>query len=109
VAAALDLPAGSVLSHKDGESLLRRALAEVAAVASARSVELAGADIQHVLDFVARFPPEATTSLQRDIAAGRTSEHEALGGAVLRLAAQHGIPHPTFLMLDKMIRQRAPC
>lgn len=109
VAAALDLPAGSVLSHKDGESLLRRALAEVAAVASARSVELAGADIQHVLDFVARFPPEATTSLQRDIAAGRTSEHQALGGAVLRLAAQHGIPHPTFLMLDKMIRQRAPC
>ncbi|WP_363754547.1 ketopantoate reductase family protein [Sphingobium sp. LSP13-1-1.1] len=31
VAAALDLPAGSVLSHMDGESLQQRALAEVAA------------------------------------------------------------------------------
>ena len=31
-----------------------------------------------------------------------------LDGAVLRLAAQHRIPHPTFLMLDKMIRQRVP-
>lgn len=106
VAAALDLPAGTVLTHKDGEVLLRRALAEVVTFASARKIEFGKADVQRVLDFIARFPPEATTSLQRDIAAGRTSEHEALGGAVLRIAAQHGIPHPTFELLDRMIRAR---
>ena len=106
VAAALELPAGSVLSHKDGDILLRRALGEVVALASARNIEFASADVQRMLDFVAEFPPDATTSLQRDIAAGRTSEHEALAGAVLRLASQHGIPHPTFVMLDKMIRLR---
>lgn len=106
VAGALELPAGSVSSSKRGQDLLRRSLAEAVAVASSCGVEFDSTDVQRVLDFVAKFPPEATTSLQRDISAGRKSEHEALAGAVIRIGQEFGIPHPTFALLDRMIRER---
>ena len=47
------------------------------------------------------------SSMQRDIAAGRPPELEAIPGAVLRAAARHGIPCPTIERLVAMIAARA--
>jgi 2-dehydropantoate 2-reductase len=47
------------------------------------------------------------SSMQRDIAAGRTPELDAIPGAVLRAAARHGIPCPTIERLVAMIVARA--
>lgn len=47
------------------------------------------------------------SSMQRDIAAGRTPELDAIPGAVLRAAARHGIDCPTIARLTRRIAQRA--
>jgi 2-dehydropantoate 2-reductase len=47
------------------------------------------------------------SSMQRDIAAGRPPELDAIPGAVLRAAARHGIPCPTIERLVAMIAARA--
>ncbi|MEV5983871.1 2-dehydropantoate 2-reductase [Streptomyces sp. NPDC052051] len=40
------------------------------------------------------FPAEMKSSMQRDAEAGRTLELDAIGGALLRAADQHGVPVP---------------
>jgi 2-dehydropantoate 2-reductase len=47
------------------------------------------------------------SSMQRDIAAGRTPELDAIAGSVLRAAARHGIPCPTIERLVAMTAARA--
>jgi len=47
------------------------------------------------------------SSMQRDIAAGRTPELDAIPGSVLRAAARHGLPCPTIERLVAMIAARA--
>jgi 2-dehydropantoate 2-reductase len=47
------------------------------------------------------------TSMQRDIAAGRTPELDAIAGSVLRAAARHGLRCPTIERLAEMIAARA--
>lgn len=46
------------------------------------------------------------SSMQRDIAAGRTPELDAIPGAVLRAAARHGLQCPTIERLVAMIEAR---
>jgi 2-dehydropantoate 2-reductase len=47
------------------------------------------------------------SSMQRDIAAGRTPELDAIPGSVLRAAARHGLDCPTIERLVVMIAERA--
>ncbi|MDQ6605710.1 MAG: ketopantoate reductase family protein, partial [Actinomycetota bacterium] len=47
------------------------------------------------------------SSMQRDIAAGREPELDAIAGAVLRAAARHGLPCPTIAELAAQIAARA--
>lgn len=47
------------------------------------------------------------SSMQRDIAAGRTPELDAIPGSVLRAGARHGIACPTIERLVELIAQRA--
>ncbi|MGN6391509.1 MAG: ketopantoate reductase family protein, partial [Gemmatimonadales bacterium] len=46
------------------------------------------------LAYTDMLPPEGTTSMQRDIIAGRPSELEAQNGAVARLGRDKGIRTP---------------
>lgn len=83
---------------------LAAAGAEVVAVAKA-----CGAQVEYkaVEDAFRRFPPAAKSSMLRDAEAGRPLELDAIGGAVLRAAALHGVPVPTItnLVLDISTRQ----
>ena len=45
--------------------------------------------------------------MQRDIAAGRTPELDAIPGSVMRAAARHGLSCPTIEQLVAMIARRA--
>jgi 2-dehydropantoate 2-reductase len=47
------------------------------------------------------------SSMQRDIAAGRSPELDAIPGSVLRAGARHGIECPTIERLVAMIAARA--
>lgn len=95
VAAALGIPAGQVLANAEGAPLLRQAMVEIVDLAIGLGVGLSHRNISETLAFVAGFPPDATTSLQRDLANGRPSELDALAGAVLRLSRTDGPGAPT--------------
>ncbi|WP_370220145.1 2-dehydropantoate 2-reductase [Kitasatospora sp. GAS1066B] len=77
-------------------SELLAVLDEVTAVARA-----AGAPVtaESVLSFFDRAPAAMNSSMQRDVAAGRPIELDAIGGAVLRAGAAHGIDTPLLACL----------
>ncbi len=106
VGAALATPAGQVLATAQGEAMLREAMAEIVALARHRGIALDDGHIARALAFVASFPPDATTSLQRDLAAGRASEYDALTAAVGRLARDCGAAVSVFPGLEALIAAR---
>lgn len=105
-AAVLGVPAGQVCRVAGGDALLSEALHEVARVGSACGAALGPADADRMLALIRQFPEDATTSLQRDLAAGRPSEYEAVVGAVLRSARKMQVPVPVFTRLDSELRAR---
>ena len=72
-------------------------LAEIAATATAEGVPTTGEELRGILDAL---PEPMRSSLQADIEAGREGELDAIGGAVRRRAAAHGIGTP---VLDDVI------
>jgi 2-dehydropantoate 2-reductase len=85
----LDAPLGAVREQLGDE--LQALVEEVAAVARAEGAQ---ADAAATLAFMETVPAGMTSSLQRDTAAGHETELEAIGGAVLRAAARHGVDVP---------------
>jgi 2-dehydropantoate 2-reductase len=67
----------------------------------------ADVDAQTAIDELERAHATLGSSMQRDIAAGRTPELDAIPGAVLRAAARHAIACPTIERLVAMIAARA--
>ena len=94
-------PAG-VVRQRRREDLVA-VIAEVAAVARA---EGAPANEHGTLEFFDQVPASMQSSMQRDAAAGRPTELEAIGGAVVRSAATHGIPVPVTARLVEQLRAR---
>lgn len=88
VAPAFGLKVGQVLAHPEARILLQAAMFEVARIATALGIDLPSDCVAEKFDFIARFPPDVTSSLQRDLEAGRPSEFAQLTGAIPRLARQ---------------------
>ncbi|MEB4613581.1 ketopantoate reductase family protein, partial [Leucobacter sp. M11] len=75
--------------------LVNRAMREVFAVARADGAELGDAELTAIWDsYLHGFAPETTSSLQRDLAAGRPSELADQSGAVVRHAERLGLDAP---------------
>ncbi len=83
-------PAGGIRTGHREE--LRALLAETAAVSTACGAPAAAGDL---LAFWDGLPAGLKSSMQRDAEAGRPLELDAIGGALLRAAARHGIAVPT--------------
>lgn len=78
---------------------------EFATVAAAEGAVI---DRARVLGFVESVPESFETSMQRDAAAGRSTEVDALGGALLRRAERSGVDVPVTRRLVEEIRAREP-
>lgn len=87
-------PVGIVRSIPETRLLLEHGMREIFDVARARKIPLADDVTARTLAFVDALRPDATMSMQRDIAAGRPSELEAWNGAVVRLGREAGIATP---------------
>jgi 2-dehydropantoate 2-reductase len=74
--------------------LLERAMREVEAVARAKGFQLDDDIVAKTMDFCSRMTPETTSSMQRDVAAGRRLEYDAINGAVVRVGKETGLPTP---------------
>jgi len=98
--AATRVDVGTLRSHPETRSLLRRAMEEVRDVARARGVGVRADIVERMMRFLDGLPGEGTASMQRDLQEGRPSELESQTGAVVRLAAAAGVDVPvhTFLL-----------
>jgi len=101
--AAYDLPIGAIREHPRRRVDLEGAVDETVAVADA---EGAGLDADATLREIWELDPGQTTSMARDVAAGREPELDAIAGAVLRHGAAHGLACPTVERLAQRIRER---
>lgn len=101
---ASDQPIGFIRSDPAWRATLQAAIAEAAAVANAD-----GADVQAAATRAELESAHAGlgSSMQRDIAAGREPELDAIAGAVLRAGRRHGLQCPTIAQLSRTIAARA--
>ena len=86
-------PIGVLLTPPTRE-LLARGMGEIEAIARARGVALPADIVERTLAVLDGVNPSGTSSLQRDIAAGKRSELDEWTGAVVRLGARAGVPTP---------------
>jgi 2-dehydropantoate 2-reductase len=100
---AADRPIGYVRSDPRWRSALEGAVTETVAVANADGAGLATADTLAELDAA---HAELGSSMQRDLAAGRPTELDAIAGAVLRAGRRHGLRCPTVQWLAERVAVR---
>jgi 2-dehydropantoate 2-reductase len=94
VGAVTRAPVGVIRALPETRRMIESCMREILAVARARQVALADESIERTLAFIDSLIPGGTTSLQRDIAAGKPSELDAWNGAVVRLGLEAGVPTP---------------
>lgn len=94
---------GEVRAHPRWRLLLEGAVDETAAVARAEGAEI---DPHAVLGELAELRPDQTSSLARDVEAGRQSELDAIGGAVLRAGERHDVACPSVAELVERVGER---
>ena len=101
---ASDRPLGYVRSDPRWRSALEGAIGETVSVANADGAHLDPADTLAELESA---HAELGSSMQRDIAAGREPELDAIAGAVLRAGARHERRCPTIQWLADRVANRA--
>ncbi len=94
VGAVTRAPVGVVRKLPETRRLIQGALEELEQVARARGVRLATDAAAAIMAFIDTMPESGTSSMQRDIAAGRPSELAQLTGAAARLGAEVGVDTP---------------
>lgn len=94
VGAMVGATIGVVRSAPETRALLEQCVAEIVDVGRARGILLRNDLASRTMAAIDAVVPDATSSLQRDITAGRHSELESLVGAVVRLGAEAGVPTP---------------
>ena len=94
VGAITRVPLGVWRSMPETRELAERAVREIIALASARGAALPEDAFARTMERYDLLTPDATTSLQRDIMEGKSSELDAQLGAVVRMAAESGVDVP---------------
>jgi 2-dehydropantoate 2-reductase len=84
-------PLGEVRADPELWELVRACIAEVCAAAATEGVSL---DPERFEQMLAAVPAEMRSSMQKDLAAGRPLELDAIAGPVLRRGAACGLPTP---------------
>lgn len=104
IGAVLDAPHGALCAPGPARSLFTHAVLEVSALAAAEGVGLPADVVDRTVTFVTGMPGDVTTSLQRDLLAGRRSELEGITGSVVRLGERAGVATPLFTVLLEVLR-----
>ncbi len=95
---------GAYREVPEARAVLTEAMGEVAAVARAQGIELAGDIVARTLEFLDNSPPDMKPSMQRDLEAGRPSELESMIGIVARLGQQQQVPTPVMRLAYGLLK-----
>lgn len=104
VGAVADAPAGVLRSDPKWRGLMLSAMREIYALAHARGVKMPPDSVDKVMAAVDGLPEDTTSSMQRDIAAGKPSELDSQNGAVVRMARESGIEVPTHTLIYETLK-----
>ncbi|MCW8889772.1 MAG: 2-dehydropantoate 2-reductase [Sedimenticola sp.] len=88
-------PIGVLREEPATRAIIAACMQETAAVAEVAGIALPDDIIDLTWSFIEGLEPTGTSSLQRDIAAGRPSEIDAWNGAVVRIGRRLGVATPT--------------
>lgn len=94
IGAVTRAPADVIRSLPETRRMLEKGMREILEVARSHKVSLPEGIVEKSMGLVDSLAPGSTTSLQRDISAGKPSELEAWNGAVVRLGRETGVPTP---------------
>jgi 2-dehydropantoate 2-reductase len=92
---------GNVISDPVRKGRLESCVREVCAVANASGATL---DTNAVLGNISKLPPQMRSSMQKDVAAGRPPELDAIAGPILRGAEKSGLQAPATHALVREIK-----
>lgn len=92
-------PIGVLMTVPETRKLMVQGVEEIDRVARARAIPLADDIVTRSIAALDTFMPNATSSLQRDIVAGKRSELDAWTGAVVRLGEEVGVATPLHAFL----------
>jgi len=104
VGAVADAPAGVLRSDPKWRAQMLSAMEEIYTLARARGIKLPANSVETVMAAVDGLPDDATSSMQRDIVAGKPSELESQNGAVVRMANEAGVKVPTHEFIYESLR-----
>ena len=104
IGAMANAPAGVIRTDPQWRAQMLQAMHEIYALAHARGINLPPNSIDTVTASVDALPEDATSSMQRDIAAGKPSELESQNGAVVRMAREAGIAVPTHALIYQTLQ-----
>jgi 2-dehydropantoate 2-reductase len=104
VTSASGMNKGEIYADAAWKCKLISAMAEACAVAKASGAEVDPAQIQAIYDGL---PSGMRSSMQKDLAAGRQLELDAIGGPIVRGGKRYGIDVPATAALIAVIRAKA--
>ena len=104
VTSASGMNAGEILANAAWKQKLSSAIAEACAVANASGAQIDATRIQSVVE---SSPPAMRSSMQKDVAAGRQLELDAIGGPIVRGGALYGVDVSTTVSLMADIQAKA--
>jgi 2-dehydropantoate 2-reductase len=88
--------AGDFVKEGKARNTLVALMTELLALGKAMGIEYTEDMVKVNLDIIAGLQPDADTSMQRDIAAGHSSEADGLIHSVVRLGKKYNVPMPTY-------------
>ena len=104
VGAIANAPAGVLRSDPVRRAQIIKAMEEIYTLAHARGVRLPPNSVETVMAAIDALPEDATSSMHRDIAAGKPSELDSQNGAVVRMAHESGVEVPTHELIYQTLR-----
>ena len=104
VSTAADMNKEQFFADPEWRARLESAVREACAVAAGEGAPL---DASKIFATLAALPGPMRSSMQKDVAAGRTPELDAIGGAIVRAGARHAVPVPVIQGLVATIGARA--
>jgi 2-dehydropantoate 2-reductase len=88
-------PIGKIVSDPDSREMFRLVMEEAVEVAGSIGIDIGGKRFaKSQVVFADNLEKDLTSSMMRDLLAGRRLELEALNGAIVRIGRENGIPTP---------------
>jgi len=104
ITAATRQPIGKLRDDDDIRPIMIAAFREVFDVGRAKGVVLPADAVEKILDFIGHAPPTMKASMALDLERGNRLELPWLGGKVVELGRQLGVPTPTHSMMYAMLK-----